>query len=751
MNRPSLLLLVSFAFVLVAAAPARADFPLGLQRSGPVADVGGATAACGRDDCLVIWSSSAGPIAMRTSLAGEPLLDRGIVLAATPSRGVIGLATDGSRYLVALLDTADYQRPFVVFATVEADGRIVPRSTMPWYAYSPSRPLTLLWNRGLFVAIYDAGDSVRAAVLDDAGTLLADRPIVQKTAYYDEFRAATAGERLVLARTVFGGVSVSLFTAREILEPSFTAWPGAPLSGLAPNSGLTGVASTGTELLIVSRRFEESWHEVGYAQVFGLDGKAVGPERRLGNGGWSAAPMPGGGYLAVTSLAGQLSRSVVAVRISAAGDALDAAPFPVAPAGDDQSFASAVPNAAGTLLLWTNGRSNLLGGSIRSEVVDGQGGRRHAGIADGGVLVSRGLATQAQPVVAQRNDGSLFAWIERTDRDRLVLARYDAAGRPLDSEPAAVHESTFPQHNPVLATDGRGAFVAWQEGGGVTYDAPDRLLYAAFIAPGSTRAEAVVIDSIAKDSGPAAVVCNGRQYVLAWQSVTTRQLLMVRWTLDGTRIDSTPIAFGPARTYSSWGTLGDAAPALAWNGREYYIAFGHEAYEYPPAVFEVPPTIIHELHGARLTEDLIRTGPEQLLSLPEDEGGPDAGRAAVIASGDRFLVAWSQRQNWFDPGLIAARAVLPNGELSPLRGRARTSATPPSLIAFGDGARIAFGNSLHQLDRDAAFVAERIEESPVAAATADGARLLLVESRLVDNVPRLFVVTLPGPRARAVR
>ncbi|HWS70926.1 MAG TPA: hypothetical protein VN605_02380, partial [Thermoanaerobaculia bacterium] len=316
-------------------------------------------------------------------------------------------------------------------------------------------------------------------------------------------------------------------------------------------------------------------------------------------------------------------------------------------------------------------------------------------------------------------------------------------------EPTMVHETLARQHAPVLATDGNGALLIWYEENATTHA---QTLYGAFVDRNSTHVQTpFVIDTAAGDGAPAALVCNGSQYLVAWQSPATRRIRLARWTLEGSRIDPSPIAFvapnGPGQPAST----GDASPALAWNGRDYYLLFAPEHGDVPPLLITPPILTLHELHGVRLSADLFPVGPERLLSLPQTGSGEDATLPVVMADGNGYVAAWVQQSVWFGPSLVVARRIDANDGLSPAHGRAYTGRTAPQLARVGNETRLAFGTTIVNLDASGGFTNERTVEAPVVAMTSDGNRLLLVQSRFVDRTARLFLVPLAAARGRIVR
>jgi hypothetical protein len=739
--------LLAVVLFLAAAGAAHADFPIGQQQIGaiPVAsqDPHGALTACSRNDCLTVWTDSRGNepsvFAIRSSVStiGERSFRLGLPSDVRP----FALASDGTDYLLACFDDRGGASG-LAFAHIDAQNAVTLRTRAADNNAVLSR--TLLWAGDAYVLKFQKSDGVHAMIVDRDGRILRFDVLLVRTAANTVPLAVATVDRITLLWPGAGGVfQAQSFLLKDILDAGFTAPSIGPATGGAANGN---VASSGTNLLLTwGESTGSSTPAKGFARLLNTNGTAIG--------GTLALPLApditiwsGGVYLALAAVTGGVrGPQISAVRVERAGTLRDATPFAFANAGENEALSSAAPTDGGALVVWYDRIS--VAPVVRGSYADAAGRRRNGVSTDPGLLLSRGLPPQREAAVATRNNERLIAWVEESDLQRVLVARYDASGRQLNFAPSPVRNTFAAQRTPVLASDGHSAFLVWYE---TTADPFVDTLYGMWIAEGAMTGEAEVIDTVPANAPPAAVVTSGRQYVVAWQHAPTAQLFLARWSGTGQRIDATPIAYAPPRTAGPAGgmPLGGSYPALAWNGPSYYLVFAHEFLVFTSG-FDFP-FVLRELHGVRLSEALLPVGPERLISNAQSDGS-DARQPDVLAVPNGFLIAWVQQTTLDGPTAIATRRVSAADEVFPAHGRERTADTPPVLVRAGTDLRLAFGTSFSTLDADGAFVAERLLDAPIVAAVADGARVLLIEQRIADDSRRLFGVPLAPPRVRAVR
>jgi hypothetical protein len=732
--------------LFLAAAVAQADFPIGQQQIAAVpVDPQERTAltACSHSDCLTVWTDSRGSepavFAIRTTVT--TIGGRSFRLGLPADVHPFAIASDGNGYLLACFDNRNGGSA-LAFAQIDGQNVVTLRTR----AGDPSAILSrkLLWAGDAYVLTFQKFDGVHAMIVDRDGRILRfDVLLVHAAANAVPLPVATA-DRVTLLWPGAGGVfQAQSFLLRDLLDPGFSPATIGPATGGVSSAT---VASSGTNLLLTwGESTGSTTPPKGFARLLNTNGTAIG--------GTLALPLvpdltvwSGGVYLALSAVTGGVrGPQISAVRIERAGTLRDATPFAFANAGENETLSSVAPTDGGALVVWYDRISAAP--TVRGSYTDAAGQRRNGVSTDPGLLLSRGLPPQREPAVATRNNERLIAWVEESDLQRVLVARYDASGQPLNFAPIAVRNALSFQRSPVIATDGHTAFLVWYEG---TSDSFVDVLYGMWIPEGATTGEPELIGTVPSNAPPAAVVANGRQYVVAWQHAATAQLFLARWSGTGQRIDSTPIAYATPRTAGPAGglPLGDGNPALAWNGQHYYLVFAHEILTFIPAIDF--PLVLHELHGVRLSESLLPVGPERLISNAQSDGS-DARQPDVLAVPNGFLIAWVQQTSLDGTTAIATRRVSATDEVFPAHGHERSADTPPVLVRAGNDLRLAFGTSLYSLDADGGIIAERVVDAPIVGAVEDGARVLLVEQRIEADSRRLFGVPLAPPRTRAVR
>jgi hypothetical protein len=730
--------------VVLTAAIASADFPIGQQQIGAVPVIAqdrGALTACSRTDCLTIWTDQRGSepaiFAVRTTVS--TISERSFALALPANVRPFAIASDGTGYLLACFDDRT-STTGIAFAHVDAQNNVVvrPRATDASAIFSR----TLLWAGDAYVLTFQRFDGVHAMIVDRDGRILRfDVLLAQAAGNAIPLTVATA-DRITLLWPGAGGVYVSRsFLLREILDPAFAA---APIG--SPNGAVTNptVASSGSNLLMTWREASSDGTK-GFARLLNTNGAMI-------SGTFALPIVPdvtvwsGGVYLALETIPGGVrGPQINAVRVERNGTLRDATSFAFANAGENETLSSAASTDGGAFVVWYD----YVGAAptVRGSYADASGQRRNGVSTDPGLLLSRGFPPQTEAAVVTRNNEKLIAWVEQSDVQRVLIARYDAAGRQLNFAPSAARNTLAAQRAPVLATDGHSAFLVWYES---TSDPQLEAMYGMWIAEGAATGEPELIDRVPVGTPTGSIVAGAHHYVVAWQHAPSRQLFFARWNFAGSRLDTTPIGFAPPRTAGPTGglALGDGYPAMAWNGRDYYLVFAHESIAFTPGIDF--PFIARELRGVRLSEQLTAIGPERLISNPQT-GTSDAYDPDVIATPNGFLIAWVQQSSNEGPTLIATRRVGANDEVFPAHGRERAATTRPILLRASTGLRLAFGTSFYSLDGDGIITAERVADAPIVGATEDGASVLLIEQRLFEESRRLFGVPLAPPRVRAVR
>jgi hypothetical protein len=663
------------------------------------------------------------------------------------------VATDGTSFTVAVVGTSS-NKPVLAFAHVDSQDRVTldpgARLDPGVFGYGT---VSMVWTGDSYVIAYGATGSsgepmsLRAAVLDAQSHLIRSNVVIATLPNYPE-PALTVSNGRVLFTWIGSDEAIharSLSTA-ELLGTLTPSGDAPALAGEAARS-ISG-ASNGSQSLI-------TWVHPGTnsgtirGRIVDGSGNPLTDRFTIGSGQSApAAVWTGSDYVVAFPSINSTGTRTVAVRISSSGDVVDSVPQPLADAGRNELLASGAPVSGGAFFLWLD--YGALTSTLRGDVVNAALRRSHGSFLDPGVPYSVSLPSQAQGTGVVRGGRYLMAWQERSDLQQVRVGRYDFEGRALDLEPLAPGSKANYQRDPHLASDGASAMMAWTELNPRTTD-PEQaeLLYAGFLQPGSMQMDVTLVDGIPYGAS-SAVNWNGQQYVVAWQSAATRQLMLARWNRAGQRLDGAAITIAAPRTEGLSRKAGDASPALAWNGHEYFLLYGHETIDssYP---IMLPPAleILRDVRGQRLNSSLIPTGASLQLG-PIQASGSDAFQTNVVAAGEGFTAAWLQRGGWDQPLLIVNRFML-NGALSTLRGKQRSAIAPLVLFRFAGRTLVGYETSLFTIGDDATFAKEEALSRPVAGVIDDPSNLNLIVGSTdpVSNITRLTVETVSQIRRRS--
>src|SRR6185369_932728 len=139
------------------------------------------------------------------------------------------------------------------------------------------------------------------------------------------------------------------------------------------------------------------------------------------------------------------------------------------------------------------------------------------------------------------------------------------AGLPLFNDATFVDQDV-----PALACGGNQFAVAWLE---TDRAAAKASVYMALYPNGDLASipRFVALSDDADPIGGLAAVFDGERFVIAWRSRSSKQIVALRTTNDGARIDAIPIVL----TDTGATINGDAGPLLSWNGREFLLVWQH--------------------------------------------------------------------------------------------------------------------------------------------------------------------------------
>ena len=620
--RRSALLLSSLLFAFSSFA---VEFPFASSEPGPAPYFrGNAETATNGSGYLVVWPESrpntSEVFGIRLSAEGVPVDNVSFRIARVDRLELIvdvAVASDGEEYLVAysVVTTADETRTRFVRVTPQGQVIALPNDLLGGYA------LSLGWAGDSWIVAY--GHTPRAAVLDEDGPVLRSDIVVAANPRALGMHVAPFGNRVFLSwvHDADGRVNGATLTAGQLLDTQRT-----PITTNATTpvqqAHETRVACHAGGCLVVWHDGVASGATIRARRLDGA-GQPIGAQMELGTAssvGAGAVLWTGSEYAIVY----QRNTDVVVQRVAANGT-----PGALQTVATNRRVLSAgTVNGIITVITALHG----LGGHFSYYAT-----RVSPAAALPPVLISKSSPAQHSIASARCTaEINAFAWIDQSDREKVRFA--ESAGEfPLTAR--ALRESADPQRFPAVACGGAHALVVWAE---VPQPTNARRVWFSILH----RANGTVYTAELGDTtgtAPAAA-WNGSEYLVAWQT-SDRELALTRITSDGRLIDPIPYVLQRARTEGG-GTVGDANPAIAWNGTEYLLAWQHEHTLFPPIIITAPPFDRPELQIARLTRDLrlvntVATLPR--LLLPE---GSAAGPPAVAAGTDGWIVSWRQEHGW---------------------------------------------------------------------------------------------------------
>ncbi|MBM3315250.1 hypothetical protein FJY71_05350, partial [candidate division WOR-3 bacterium] len=222
----------------------------------------------------------------------------------------------------------------------------------------------------------------------------------------------------------------------------------------------------------------------------------------------SAAVLDGTTFLAWEDFRlGGNTPTVYGARVSAAGTVLDPAGIPLAHSAATQSGPVAAGNGTDWLAVWSETRG------AAADVYGQRLGPTGVRLDAEPFLISGAANDQANPAVGFDGANWLVVWEdERWGNIDLYAARVSPAGLVLDSAGISVYRGSYAQVNPALAFDGTNYLVAWDNWVTNTHDILGR-----FVSPaGVVDTHAVRISTATGDQYQPALAFDGTNYLAAW-------------------------------------------------------------------------------------------------------------------------------------------------------------------------------------------------------------------------------------------
>lgn len=368
---------------------------------------------------------------------------------------------------------------------------------------------------------------------------------------------------------------------------------------------------------------------------------------------------------------------VYGARVDGSGLVLDPNGIALSTAGGNQTRPDVASNGSGVLVAWTdtrNGNDDVYGVRVSSagQLVDATP-----------LAIAVGPNAQRSPAVAGNANGYAVAFSDsRSGNPNVSATRVSSAGMVLDGTGLPLGASAQAEELPALATNGTDFFAAWQVASPTVTD----VVGARFTGAGVvTDASPIAISTAAASQGAPQVAFVMNQYAVVWEDARSgaMQIYGGRVNTGGTALDANGVllASRPVQTYEPVLAFGGANGLLVWTdlGGDYDIAgrtvplvltglgppaivSGSGATSYAPAVADTGAVSlvvwervlgkVSHVVAVRVAHDGTVLDPTPLDVTPSATGG--AADPAVAAVGADFLVVWTDFRNATDE-VYAAR------------------------------------------------------------------------------------------------
>jgi hypothetical protein len=362
------------------------------------------------------------------------------------------------------------------------------------------------------------------------------------------------------------------------------------------------------------------------------------------------------------------SYDIYGARVSGAGSVLDPAGIPIRTTAGYQIAPAVAWNGTDFLVVWQDYRSDPCCGSydIYGARVSGAG----SVLDPAGLAISTAANDQRAPAVAWKGTDFLVVWQDlRSDADSDIYgAHVSSAGSVLDSAGIPVSTAANDQRAPAVAWNGTDFLVVWQDRrSGNTYD-----IYGTRVsgAGGVLDPAGIPLSTAADDQPAPAVAWNGTNFFVAWQDsrAGSTDIYGAGVSAGGTVAQPAGIPISTIAAYA------ESAPAVAWNGSDFLVVW----HDFRSASF-------WDIYGARVSGAGSVLDP---AGIPVSTAANDQTAPAVAWNGTEFLVVWTDNRSGptsFD--IYGARVSGAGSVLDPAGIAISTAAnnqTLPAVASWGD-------------------------------------------------------------------
>jgi hypothetical protein len=345
---------------------------------------------------------------------------------------------------------------------------------------------------------------------------------------------------------------------------------------------------------------------------------------------------------------------LLAARMTADGVVLDD-PFPLAPAGLEQTDAAVAVGATNALVVW----QTYLGGTLRigAARMTLQGHR----LDPSGIQLPVVEGSDITPAVAWNGTEYLVTWEHEAlfeDGD-LHGVRVAPDGTVLDSSPIVISHANKAQETPAVASDGTDFMVVWEDERGTSDD-----IYGTRVAADGSVLDplGVPIFDTSVDERLPDLAWNGQEYLASWEHHRTgadHDVYAGRLDASGTPLDPTGIVVSAASGHQK-------GPTIATDGAGFLVAW------------EDQRGTSGDLYGARIGADGTTLDPDGIALVT---GSKQQGQPALAWLGENYLMAFTDFA--LDPkGDVRGELIAADGQVLGVQGIAE-SAQPELRPAVG--------------------------------------------------------------------
>jgi MYXO-CTERM domain-containing protein len=302
------------------------------------------------------------------------------------------------------------------------------------------------------------------------------------------------------------------------------------------------------------------WSDKIYATGINVSGVASGGATTVASPGTVNQPAlvlasNASGYLAAW---GDAQQDVSAMRLSPTFAPVDAAPFPVSLAANQETNVAVAFNGRRHLAVWEDQR-RAAGASATTSDVRGARIGTDGTVADpNGLQIGGTAAAETAPAVASNGTDFLVTWQDaRSGVAQIYGARVTDTGALPDTLGFAVSSGLADQTTPAVASDGASYFVVWTVGGAVNG--------ARVNAAGQVQDATPVI--VTATGAHPAVAFNGAQYLVVWDR---------SGDIFGARVGTDGKVVGSELTVSAVADY-QLSPVVASNGQDWMVSWADTA------------------------------------------------------------------------------------------------------------------------------------------------------------------------------